>query len=36
MGLNNLVHGSLGHAIEQGQVKGSHMTFNAQHKFNLH
>ena len=35
MGLNNLAHGSLGHAIEHGQVKDSHMAFNVQHKFNL-
>ena len=28
----------LGHAIEHGKVKGSHMTFNVQHEssFNLH
>ena len=36
MGLNNLAHGSLDHAIEDGQVKGSHMAFNVQHNFNLH
>ena len=31
-------HGTLGHAIEHGQVKGSHMTLNIQHKssFKLH
>ena len=34
MGENNLAHGSLGLAIEHGQVKGSHMAFNVQHKFN--
>ena len=35
---NNLAHGTLGHAIEHGQVKGSHMTLNVQHEssFNLH
>ena len=35
MGYNNLAHGSLGHAIEHGQVKGSHMAFSVQHKINL-
>ena len=35
MGYNNLAHGSLGYAIEHGLVKGSHMAFNVQHKFNL-
>ena len=25
---NNSAHGTLGHAIEHGQVKGSHMTLN--------
>ena len=35
MGYHNLAHGSLGHAIEHGQVKGSHMAFNFQHKINL-
>ena len=25
---NNFAHGILGHAIEHGQVKGSHMTLN--------
>ena len=29
---NNFAHGTLGHAIEHGQVKGSHMTLNVQHK----
>ena len=24
---NNFTHGTLGHAIEHGQVKGSHMIF---------
>ena len=35
---NNFAHGTLGHAIEHGQVKGSHMTLNVQHEnsFNLH
>ena len=32
---NNLAHGSLGHTIEHGQVKGSHMAFTVQHKINL-
>ena len=27
-----LVHGTLGHVLEHGQVKGSHMTLNVQHK----
>ena len=27
----NFAHGSLGHAIKHGQVKGSHMTLNVQH-----
>ena len=35
MSQNNLAHGSLGHAIEHGQVKGSHMAFSVQHKINL-
>ena len=34
-GKNNLAHVSLGHANEHGQVKGSHMASNVQHKFNL-
>ena len=25
-------HGTLGHAFEHGQVKGSHMTLNIQHE----
>ena len=29
---NNFAHGTLGHAIEHGQVKGSHMTLNVQHQ----
>ena len=29
---NNFAHGTLGHANEHGQVKGSHMTLNAQHE----
>ena len=29
---NNFAHGTLGHAIEHGQVKGSHMTLNIQHE----
>ena len=29
---NNFVHGTLGHAIEHGHVKGSHMTLNVQHE----
>ena len=29
---NNFAHGTLGHAIEHGQVKGSHMTLNVQHE----
>ena len=33
---NNFAHGSLGHAIKHGQVKGCHMTLNVQHlKYNL-
>ena len=28
---NNFAHGSLGHAIKHGQVKGCHMTLNVQH-----
>ena len=28
----SIAHGTLVHAIEQGQVKGSHMTLNVQHK----
>ena len=28
---NNFAHGTLGHAIEHGKVKGSHMTLNVQH-----
>ena len=28
----NFAHGTLGHAIEHGKVKGSHMTFNVQHE----
>ena len=34
---NNFARGTLGHAIEHGQVKGSHMTLNVQHEssFNL-
>ena len=36
IGLNNFAHGPLGHAIEHGQVKGSHMAFNVQHEYNLH
>ena len=28
---NNFEHGTLGHDIEHGQVKGSHMTLNVQH-----
>ena len=27
----NLTHGTLGHVIEHGQVKGSHVTLNVQH-----
>ena len=27
-----LVLGTLGHVLEHGQVKGSHMTLNVQHK----
>ena len=30
-GFINLKHGTLGHAIEHGQVKGSHLTLNVQH-----
>ena len=30
MHVGNFKHGSLGHAIENGQVKGSHMPFNVQ------
>ena len=29
---NNFAHGTLGHAIEHGQVQGSHMTLNVQHE----
>ena len=29
---NNFAHGTLGHAFEHGQVKGSHMTLNVQHE----
>ena len=29
---NNFAHGTLGHAIEHGQVKASHMTLNIQHE----
>ena len=29
---NNFAHGTLGHAIEHGQVKGSHLTLNVQHE----
>ena len=32
VGQNNFAHGTLGHAIEHGQVKGSHMTLNVQHE----
>ena len=35
MGENNLAHGSLGHAIEHQQVKGSHMALNVPHKITL-
>ena len=28
--VNNIAHGTLSHAIEHGQVKGSHMTLNVQ------
>ena len=28
---NNFAHGSLGHAIKHGQVKGCDMTLNVQH-----
>ena len=31
MYVGNLVHGTLGHAIEHGQVIGSHMAFNVQY-----
>ena len=27
----NFAHGTLGHAIEHGKVKGSHMTLNIQY-----
>ena len=30
-GVINLKHSTLGHAIEHGQVKGSHLTLNVQH-----
>ena len=35
---NNFAHGTLGHAIEHGQVEGSNMTLKVQHEssFNLH
>ena len=35
---NNFAPGTLGHAIEHGQVMGSHMTLNVQHErsFNLY
>ena len=29
--VSNLKHGTLGHAIGHGQVKGSHLTLNVQH-----
>ena len=29
---NNFAHGTLGHAIEHGQVKCSHITLNVQHE----
>ena len=29
---NNFAHGTLGHATEHGQVNGSHLTLNVQHK----
>ena len=29
---HNSAYGTLGHAIEHGQVKGSHMTLNVQHE----
>ena len=32
---NNFAHGTLGHAIEHGQIKGSHMTLNVQHESSL-
>ena len=28
----NFTHSTLGHVIEHGQVKGSHMTLNVQHE----
>ena len=30
MHVGNFAHGSLGHAIEHEQAKGSHMSFNVQ------
>ena len=35
---NNFEHSTVGHVIEHGQVKGSHMTLNVHHEssFNLH
>ena len=27
-----LAHGTLGHVLEHGEVKGSHMTLNVQHE----
>ena len=35
---NNFAHGTLGHVIKHGQVKGSHMTLNVlqESSFNLH
>ena len=29
---NNFAHCTLGHVIEHGQVKGSHLTLNVQHE----
>ena len=31
MHVGNFIHGSLGHAIEHGQVMGSHIAFNVQY-----
>ena len=32
--VSNLSHGSLGHAIEHGQVMGNHMAFNVHYQIN--
>ena len=32
--MGNVAHGSLGHAIEKGQVMGSHVAFSIQYEIN--